>query len=307
MKAVITIIVAAFGLVLTEAQDAMAWGPGMHLAAANHVLDNLQLITPFVGDLISSHRRAFLYGCLSADIFIGKGSTFRPGHSHNWETGFRLLETVTEPRLMSYAYGYLTHLAADTVAHNYYIPGLLAVSHVSGTASHVYFEMQADARTNWDSGEALELFRRKDSSADSLLLSATSHAKWMFKLKKRLMLGGLVLFGRKHWGGSLGLAERILPSLDYEEFLRRMTRRSLAAVVDTLNAPMSSPVVQFDPIGSKNLKRVRVMRSHVGRAKAKGLGSHFPMPDSLATLNCCPSGQGHILPQPHASYSANVG
>lgn len=284
MKAIIAIIAAACGLVLAQAGNALAWGPGMHIAAGSHVLENLHMVTPFVADLIGSHRRAFLYGCLSADIFIGKGSTFRPGHSHNWDTGMRLLESVTQPRLMAYAYGYLTHLAADTVAHNYYIPGLLAVSHSPGTAGHVYFEMQADARTSWDHDEALALFRRSDIGADGLLLSATSHKKWAFKLKKRIMLGGLALFGHKQWGGSLSLAERILPTLNYEAYLRRMSCLSLAAVIDILNEPTSSPVAGLDPIGSSNLRRVKAMRLFGGKRSVHDLGWHFPPPQAMVAL-----------------------
>lgn len=284
MKHIVTAILAAVGLLFFSAENAWAWGPGMHLVVGNQLLDNLHLITPFVGELISSHRRAFLYGCLSADIFIGKGSAFRPGHSHNWATGFRLLETVTKPRLMAYAYGYLTHLAADTIAHNYYVPNLLAVAGSSGTASHVYFEMQADSRMDWDRDQALELFRRPNKSADGLLLSATSHRKWPFLLKKRLMIGGLSLFGRKQWGNSLGLAERILPTINYESFLDRMTRLSFTVAADCLNAPVSSPVVRLDPIGSKALEMVRSLRAHTGRQPLCDLGRHFLVAPSVNDL-----------------------
>ncbi len=281
---IMVIILAALGLVLVSADVALAWGPGMHLAVGNHVLDNLHLVTPFVSELISGHCRAFLYGCLSADIFIGKGSTFRPGHSHNWTTSFKLLESVTEPRLMAYAYGYLTHLAADTVAHNHYIPGMLVVSPSSGTPSHVYYEMQADARVNWDHDQALELFRQPNISADGLLLATMSQRKWPFLFKKRIMLGGLSLFGRKQWNGSLNLAERILPDLNYKSFLKRMILLSQAAVIDSLNDPVGSVMVQLDPIGSKALNRVKTIRLASGRLPIRDLGCHFPISKSLASL-----------------------
>ncbi len=281
---VMIIILAAASLVLAFADVALAWGPGMHLAVGNHVLDNLHLVTPFVGELIAGHCRAFLYGCLSADIFIGKGSTFRPGHSHNWDTGFKLLENVTDPQLMAYAYGYLTHLAADTVAHNHYVPGMLAVSPASGAPSHVYYEMQADARVHWDHDQALELFRQPNVNADGLLLATMSQRKWPFLFKKRIMLGGLSLFGRRQWNGSLGLAERILPDLNYKSFLQRMTRLSQSAVIDCLNDPMGSLVVNLDPIGSKALNRVKSIRLTSGRLPICDLGSHFPVSENLSSL-----------------------
>ncbi|MBU1248566.1 MAG: zinc dependent phospholipase C family protein [Proteobacteria bacterium] len=304
MSKLTTIILAALALLLALPGSALAWGPGMHLAAGSFVLDNLTLVTPFVGELVAAHRRAFLYGCLSADIFIGKGSTFRPGHSHNWATGFRLLETVTDPRLMAYAYGYLTHLAADTVAHNHYVPGLLAVAPASGTTSHVYFEMQADARMHWDRDEARGLFRTPDKSADGLLLSATRHRRWPFQFQKRLMLGGLALFGRKPWNDSLSLAERILPTLNYESYLNRMSRLSFAAVIDCLNNPVSSPVIELDPIGSQALARVRMMRFTDGRSRIHDLGRHFPVAADLCAL---PLPAVPLCPVPSSNLHAHAG
>ena len=117
--------IAAFVTLALMPDQALAWGPGVHLALGNSVLSNMGCLPPLVAALLGRHRDAFLYGCLSADIFIGKGTNIKPGHSHNWVTGFKLLKSAQDARVLAYAYGYLSHLAADVVAHNYFVPKAL--------------------------------------------------------------------------------------------------------------------------------------------------------------------------------------
>ena len=169
--AFMTLAIAAF-----IPAEALAWGPGVHLALGNSVLANLGAMPPLIAGLLARHHDAFLYGCLSADIFIGKGTNFKPGHSHNWVTGFKLLNSANDPRVLSYAYGYLTHLAADVVAHNYFVPNTLWTMPSGGKLSHVYVEAQADRKFATERESALALFRKPNRDTDTTLLS-TMHKK----------------------------------------------------------------------------------------------------------------------------------
>lgn len=90
---IILVTLVAIAVAMVPGQ-ALAWGPGVHLALGNSVLANLACLPPLLAALLRRHGSAFLYGCLSADIFIGKGTDFRPGHSHNWVTGFKLLHSA---------------------------------------------------------------------------------------------------------------------------------------------------------------------------------------------------------------------
>eukprot|EP00828_Plagiopyla_frontata_P032658 TRINITY_DN42528_c0_g1_i1.p2 TRINITY_DN42528_c0_g1~~TRINITY_DN42528_c0_g1_i1.p2 ORF type:complete len:229 (-),score=31.03 TRINITY_DN42528_c0_g1_i1:3-689(-) len=130
-------IIALFLFFLAVPEQAQAWGPGMHMVTAHYVLDHLELLAPAVSQLLSENKDAFLYGCLSADIFIGKGSRSKRIHSHNWSTGTTLLESSQSPRLRAYALGYMAHLAADVVAHSYYVPNVLYRVKLRGRVSHV--------------------------------------------------------------------------------------------------------------------------------------------------------------------------
>ena len=125
-------------------EQAVAWGPGVHLALGSQVLASVQYLSSVVASAICAYPQVFLYGSLSADIFIGKGCRFTPTHSHNWSLGFDLLKGAESPRQQAYAYGYLAHLAADVIAHNYFVPNMLDILPMPEKMAHVFVEMQAD-------------------------------------------------------------------------------------------------------------------------------------------------------------------
>lgn len=248
-------------VLLTTPSDAQAWGPGAHLAIGQAALGSLDLLPPLIARLLSRHSNAFLYGCLCADIFIGKGTRFKPGHSHNWTTGLKLLHTAREAHTLAYAHGYLAHLAADVVAHNYFVPNMLWNMPYGGNASHVYVEMHADMKIDWSPKLALRLFREPNRTAEGVLLSATAQRRWTFMLKKRLMMGSLNLATRKTWDNSLDLAERMLPWPHNTGYRQEMLDLATRTVLHFLKDPKASPALSFDPIGSRNLARVRGLRA----------------------------------------------
>ncbi|MBI4042401.1 MAG: zinc dependent phospholipase C family protein, partial [Deltaproteobacteria bacterium] len=106
-----------------------AWGPVTHLSFGLSLMDQLQLIAPEIAALLSAYPRDFLYGCLAADITFGKRFVAHESHHcHNWSVGFDVLKAAKNDHQRSFAYGYLCHLAADTIAHNLYVPYKIAVS-----------------------------------------------------------------------------------------------------------------------------------------------------------------------------------
>lgn len=249
--------------------EALAWGPGVHLALGNSVLANLSFLPPLLGGLLSHHREAFLYGCLSADIFVGKGSDFQPGHSHNWVTGLKLLNSAKDARATAYAYGYMSHLAADVVAHNYYVPNTLWTMPSGGKISHVYVEAQADCRFEAEREAALKLFRRPNRDTDRTLLSAMEKKRLPFMLKKQLVKSSLLVTGSKEWGHSLRLVGRILPWSRPSRHLDEMYALSRRVIFDLLADSKNTVAYTFDPIGSRNLRRVKELRQEHPKARTE--------------------------------------
>ena len=49
-------------------------------------------------------------------------------HCHSWPVGFEILDRARDEPLRAFSLGYLAHLAADVVAHNYFVPRQLAIT-----------------------------------------------------------------------------------------------------------------------------------------------------------------------------------
>lgn len=241
---------------------AWAWGPGVHLMAGNFVLANADLLPAGLAGLLPAWRDAFLYGCLSADIFVGKGSRLRPGHSHDWDTAFTLLGPGQSPRLRAYAHGYLTHLAADVVAHNYFVPNMLARTPATGTLSHVYVEMQADRLIGWDPKQARALFKRRNADVDRLLIASTGKNRSLFLLRKNVFRQGLVMSDQPEIKQFLVSAHKMMPRAAGRNSFAVMFDLTLRVVMDFLHRPQDAPVLLYDPTGGRRLRQVkRMMRS----------------------------------------------
>ena len=238
---------------------ALAWGPGVHLGLADWVMQHISLLPPVIGTSILRYPSAFRYGSLSADFMVGKGSAIRPGHSHNWETGLQLLQQAkahSEPMTV-WAYGYLSHLAADTVAHNHFVPTLMSTAPAAGKVGHVYIEMQADNMVCWNRASAKELFstdfRQLSRQADTLLESSVAQGKVPFSIKKHIFRSSVLVSSRQQWRSSLKLAAKATPATPNKKLFATMLDAAGYAVIRCLRNPDYSSVTRIDPIGQKAL------------------------------------------------------
>ena len=270
--------------------DALAWGPGVHMVTGNWVLQNLAGLPMTVAAPIMQYPGQFLHGCLSADIFIGKGSVAKEGHSHNWSSGFSLLESAKSPRALSYAWGYLSHLAADTVAHNVFVPGILHTAPGNGRMAHVYLEIQADRLLAWDSADALSVFYEADSpEGTALLRSAMGQKAFSFWMKKHMFESSISLGGSSVWRTSMRLLDKFIPAQQRGPLVEEMLTISTRAIFSLLSNPDTSPVLSLDPIGAQALAlangkhegRKLLFRSIPGRVfrSLTGHGSTLIAPD----------------------------
>lgn len=251
---IVLVLLASIGL---GAAPAMAWGPGFHIALGNSILSQLHLLSSPVAAIISQFELSFLYGCLSADILVGKGKTLTPNHCHSWEAGLRLTRAVKTPEMQAYAYGYLTHLAADVIAHNYYVPNILQLGPGRGKFSHVYVEMQADRKTDFSKEQLKQVIQEAPKEADTMLLSILRKSRMAFGFKKKIFKGGLVLSRQNSYDSSLNFMEKTFAVNHVGEYFQDMQALSRQVAFDCLGQFEQSPVVQFDPMGYENLDLVK--------------------------------------------------
>lgn len=289
------ILAAVLIFVLGFASLALAWGPGVHMAIGNAVLARPWLLPSATANILAAHQHMFLYGCLSADIFIGKGSKAKKSHSHNWKTGFTLLDKARDESLAAYALGYLSHLAADIVAHNYYVPNLMAQAPTGGKLSHVYVEMLADDQVEWSAKDAMKLFRLGTGDADKTLRSSMDARKLSFLLKKRVFHRTIGLFEYRPIHASINFSRKVIPAYQ-AGYLQDMLDLSFRSVVDLLNSPHGARAIQYDPIGSENLKVAtgKMKWRHLYRDQVFNI--RFDVDSELFTLPFVEGSEGLLKP-----------
>ncbi|MBW2016582.1 MAG: zinc dependent phospholipase C family protein [Deltaproteobacteria bacterium] len=250
----ITFFFAAFGVFdFLFPGGAWAWGPGVHTVIATGLLGDLQSLLPLVAENIRAYPLEFLYGNLAADFFVGKGIKPREGHSHNWETGFRLMKEARGEREASYAYGFLSHLAADVIAHNYFIPIMIQKTSSWGRMGHLYWETASDCFVGPVYTKiAKEILSMEQLGCDELLISAVGKKKGL-RARRRIFTQSVKLSDYLSGSPPRFLINRGLRRELFPVFLASMISLSYRSAKDVLLRPDGAPCLTRDPIGSRNL------------------------------------------------------
>ncbi|MBM4395080.1 MAG: zinc dependent phospholipase C family protein [Deltaproteobacteria bacterium] len=159
---------------------ALAFGPAAHVDMGLDALAGAAALVPGLAALLKAHRDVFLRGTLGPDREVAKNLASYARHSHNWQRAFRQLRAADHDAQRAFFLGCLCHLAADVVAHNYFVPVKLVESHRSRFAGHLYWEMRFDART--DRG-------RRDCALKSLGIDSREHRRFLATVVPGNLLG----------------------------------------------------------------------------------------------------------------------
>jgi len=243
--------------------DAMAWGIGVHLQLGSFILDNLTLLPAGLQNLLSNHTFDFLYGCISADITLGKKYTHHLRHCHSWRIGRKILEVADSDRQRACAYGYLAHLAADTVAHSYFVPVKMIRSFNTALLNHAYWEVRVEAGV--DAGAwllARQIAQQNFSVNDAMMRRVLSNTIFSFTTNKRIFNSLLLLNRLQHWQKmirSMSTRSRwTLPEENLAEYLALAGDASLSLLADR-----DSQIWQADPTGETALEAAKIIRKNL--------------------------------------------
>jgi hypothetical protein len=258
----LTAAIAAF-VVLTPT-DLWAWGMGVHLQVGSEILANLGLIPPLAADVIGRFPFDFLYGCVSADITIGKKFTHHLQHCHSWRVGKKILAAAdSEPRLAC-AWGYLSHLGADTVGHSFFVPYKMVRSYNTPMLRHTYWEMRLEVMVDPEIWKlARELSRRDFQDNDAMLEGVIAETLFSFRTNKQIFNSLLFLSRLRQWRRLLLSHSRAskwtITARDAQEYL------SLAqeAATDILVHREESPYWKADPTGERALQAAKMIRRNL--------------------------------------------
>ncbi len=219
---------------------AFAWGPLTHVYLGSEIYYFGSILPVWVLNLLKRYRGDYLYGNLMADIILAKNLLPLEKNSHSWEVAFSLLESAKKSSEKAFSLGYISHLAADTVAHSIYTR--------RKNIEHTFIELRADSlidRKYWVQARAID--RVIQYRNDKFLESSLDRVFFSFKTNKRIFRGMLFLSGlNKEKFGNFIDRNLLIPVT--KDDIKKLHEESLDSIVDVLRKGDRSAVLKKNPI-----------------------------------------------------------
>lgn len=209
-------------------ETSYAWGPLTHAYLSGQIFSFSNLIPAGVMAIIKLYKEYFIYGNIIPDSVIGKKFLPEDKNPHSWKTGFTLLSEAKTPEEKSFAYGYLTHLAADAVLHN-------DIKNLT-TLQHALFELKADRiidRYYWI--QIMSINKKVKKISERFLEQAVKQS--FISLKTSTKIYKSLIFLSAFNAGELKKA-RLFESLHL---------KSLSAMIELLNHRENSKIINLPP------------------------------------------------------------
>jgi len=249
-------------LLLAAPDCALAWGFGVHLQLCNQLLGQLSTLPAHLQQLLAAFPNDFLYGCISADITLGKKYTHYLKHCHSWNIGDQILLQANGDAQRACAYGYIAHLAADTIAHGYMVPFKMVRSYNSIFLNHAYWELRFESQVPDRIWRKARLLAQHDfTHHDELLRSVLASTLFSFDTNKQFFNSMLLISRIKRWRRLLAIVdERSHWEVGQDERQEYLTLAE-EAIISVLSDP-DSPYRNADPSGERALHVASQLRAN---------------------------------------------
>jgi len=193
------LVLAVFALVLFPGV-AHAWTPGTHIFLGESVLANLHQLPSLVTDVLRAFPYDFLYGNIAADTSIAKKYAPVGRHCHAWHVGQEIFDLAPTDPLRSFGLGYLSHLAADAVAHNFFVPRQLVRTSSTAALGHSYWESRFETHLgDAYAREARDVILQDHAESDSHLDGILSPTLFSVRTSRRLFRGMVHVTESQSW------------------------------------------------------------------------------------------------------------
>ena len=258
----LTPLLLAAGWLLLVPEPAAAWGPATHVALGEALLGALYLVPPAIRAVLEKYPLHFLYGSVAADISFAKKYVPEGRHCHSWQVGEDILHAADAPELEAVGYGYLAHLAADTIAHNFFVPRRLLLTSTTQALGHTYWEHRMDMHVGED---FLSLARHivvehDHSEADLLFDDVLSRTVFSFQTNRRIFRGMIRFQGHERWQRIFG---QVLANSRFDlpnPLVDRYFELAFDYTVGYLRDRSGSLASELDPVGDLNLRLAKKVR-----------------------------------------------
>src|SRR6476660_503349 len=247
-------------LVLTPSV-AHAWTPGTHIFLGEAVMRSLSLVPSSVAELLAAFPYDFLYGSIAADTSIAKKYAAAGRHCHSWNVGLEIYEQAKPEPMRAFGLGYLAHLAADTVAHNYFVPHQLAITSTTTALGHSYWESRIDTHLgDRYARRAREIILLDHSASDGHLDRILSPTIFSTPTNRRIFRGMVYVADTESWQRIFHLvSEKSRWDLQEQEVSSYMVR-SYDFIIDLLNRFDAADPYALDPAGTTALRAAKKVR-----------------------------------------------
>ncbi len=247
---------------------------------------SLALLPPAIATLLREFPYDFLYGSIAADTSIAKKYVPVGRHCHSWNVGMEILDGARDEPLQAFGLGYLAHLAADSVAHNYFVPKQLAITSSTSGLGHSYWESRFETHLGTECARrARELILIDHSRSDGLLDRVLSPTIFSTSTNRRIFRGMVIAADNDSWQRIFGLmtvnSRWDLPDDDVGRYIAR----SYDFIIDLLQRMDGSEPFQLDPSGDEALRMAKIVRRQTLRASGESrlheeADRHFGMPST---------------------------
>lgn len=267
------LVVAVLALaILLTADSALAWGPISHLAHGSEVLKNLTILGVGLQRLLRRHPQEYLYGCVGADITMGKQFARAIHlHCHSWNVGWQVLQAADSDAERAFAHGYLTHLAADIYSHNHFIPTQLIVSFPARALGHIYWEARFDSMQPIEYRQLVRAVRRQAfPECDALFQRVVTRTLFSFETNKRIFDSMLAFTDWSNWHVAV---EQISARSAYQlpaGIVRRYNDACRDAAVELLLHGRRAACQEADPTGVDALALANDVRAALKALQRRG-------------------------------------
>ena len=229
---------------------ALAWGPLTHVYLGSEIYYFGSLLPAGIYALMRKYRNDFLYGNLMADIIVGKKYLPDEKSSHSWDVALNLFEAAKTQQQKAFVYGYMSHLAADTVAHERLTIGRKNVG-------HTFLELKADSivdKKYWFLAIAID--KKVQMRNDIFLEKSLERVMFSFKTNKRIFKSVVLLAGLHQERFSSFIDRNIIVTPRFKkENIKRLHEESLDRIIDLLQNGRESEVLNKNPLGSQKRSR----------------------------------------------------
>ncbi len=271
-------------VLLIAPTDVFAWGAATHVKLASDLLGQLDLLPAVVAALLTRHARDYLFGNIAADVVLAKRLSLVKQFCHHWETGFAILDDAGSDRGRAFALGYLSHLAADTIAHNKFVPRQMTLTRSTMSFGHLYWELRADSTIGphyWNQLQTVlkEVFDEHQTSLSAQLTETflPFAVNWrLFYRMNRFVSRRLLRRAMDRW---YDVSRWPLS----DQLMREYRSECLERMVDVVAHRRGSSVLHEDPNGNAALAYTKAQRRQLRQIARSGLIAPHVLYEAAAT------------------------